>query len=334
MEEEVVRESELWERFVAVGGLLLVAAITFLVAKGIARILRGKTRWGLHGLERLAAPIALLVTIAASRLIAERAPVPPIVALEIELLLVLGTFWLGARLLDVVWSTGRKSARLRNQPSANLALLATRQLGKTGLALAAIVVVSIRLGVSEQLYIALGAIGAALTFAARAPISNAVTFVEMLFSPPFHIGDRVRVGDFRGGDVAQGEVIAMSFSTVTIRSKRRTLIEVPNALFSQMRTENLSQADRRRPELRFPIAEPLPAEKVRAACATIEDELRDHELVSDYREPHVWVSGYQEGLFLKASVWLKRGQDRRRAQAEILLEIRSRFEELTGTSPS
>lgn len=232
MEQDVVREAELWERFVAVGGLLLVAAITFLVAKGIARLLRGKTRWGLHGLHRLAAPLALLVTLVAAWLIAERTPEPAIVALEIELLLILGIFWLAARALDVVWSTGRRSARLRNQPSANLALLAIRQLGKTAIALSAIVVVSIRLGVSEKLYIALGAIGAALTFAARAPISNAVTFVEMLFSPPFHIGDRIRVGDFRGGDAVQGEVIAISFSTVTVRSKQRTLVEVPNALFN------------------------------------------------------------------------------------------------------
>lgn len=328
MEEEIVREAMLWERLLAVASLLLIAAITFAAARWLAHRLRGRTRFGLHGLQRLAPPLSLLITAFVAWLIALRSEAdPPIVELGLELLLIVAFFWLGARALDVAWRTGRRSARLRNQTAANLALLAARQLGKTALALIAIVIISIRLGASEQLYIALGAIGAALTFAARAPISNAMTFIEMLFSPPFHIGDRIRVGDYRGGEPAQGEVISMTFSKVTLRSKKRTLITIPNALLHQMRLENLSQSDRRRIEVELPVSKSIPAEKIRAACAAIEDDLRENELVSRERDPHVWISGYQEGLFLKASLWLKRGLARRDAQREIVLAIRSRFDE-------
>ena len=72
------------------------------------------------------------------------------------------------------------------------------------------------------------------------------------------------------------------------------------------------------------------AEKLRAACAAIEDDLRASPFVSDFREPHVWITGYFEGMHLKASAWLRHGMDRRDAQRELLLAIRARFDALVG----
>lgn len=328
VDQEIFRESLLWEQALAVASVLLVALVTFVATKWMGLLLKGTTRLGLHGLQRLAAPITLLVTLLAAWLILLETSDPPIVGLAIELCGILAVFWLGARALDVAWSTGSRSARLRRQPGAGSALLASRHLGKVALALGAIAVIAVRMGASEQLYLALGAIGAALTFAARAPISNAVAFAEMLFYPPFRIGDRVRIVDFRGGEEAEGEIVGMSLSAVMIRSKKRTQISIANSRIGQLRVENLSHADRRRLEFELPIAEELPAEKVRAACAAIEDDLRASELVSQYREPHVWISGFQDGLHLKASAWLRRGVDRRDAQRDLLLLIRSRFDEL------
>ncbi len=329
MEQEVVRESVLWERALALATLLLVALVTFVAAKLLARLLKGTTRLGLRGLERLAAPVTLVATLLAAWLILLRTPRdPPIVGVVIELLGIAAVFWLAARVLDVVWTTGTSSARLRRLRGVGSALLATRQLGKAAFVFGAVAVIAVRMGASAQLYVALGAIGAALTFAARAPIANAVAFAGMLVDPPFHIGDRVRIGDYRGGDAAQGEVVALSLSAVTIRSKRRTLIAIPNALVGQLRVENLSHANRRRLEFELPIDEGIPAETVRAACATIEDDLRASEFVSEYREPRVWIGGHHDGLHLKASAWLRRGRDRREAQRELLLLIRSRFDQL------
>ena len=84
-QQEVVRESLLWEQALAIASLLLVALITFFLARGLGRLLRGSTRLGLHGLERLAAPITLIVTLLAAWLILLRTPRdPPIVQLAIE----------------------------------------------------------------------------------------------------------------------------------------------------------------------------------------------------------------------------------------------------------
>jgi len=207
-------------------------------------------------------------------------------------------------------------------------LLAGRHLGKAGLFLGAVAVISVRLGVGEQLYIALGAVGAALAFAARDPIANVVAFAEMMLDPPFHIGDRVRFEHYRGGAPVIGKVIAISLGAVTVRSRARTEVVVANSMIDQLRVENLSKANRRRLELTFPIRTGIPAETLRNACDVIERDLREHPRVSAYRPPHVWVAGFGSGLRLEISVWLRRGSDRRDAQRELLLLIGERFDEL------
>lgn len=331
LEQEVIEQSLPWEQVLALGSILLVALVTFVLARWLARLLKGTTRFGLHGLERLAAPVTMLVTVVATWMSLLRTTRdPPIVALGIELLGAVGVFWFGSRMLDVAWKTGKKSARLRRQPGASSFLLAIRNLGKTALAMGAIAVLAVRLGVSEQLYISLGAIGAALAFAARAPIANAVAFADLSFNPPFRIGDRIRVSDFRSGEPTEGEVVGISLSAVKIRSKKRTTVAIPNALFGQLRVENLSTANRRRLEFELPIARSLSAEKLRVACEAIEGDLRASTLVSDYRDPQVWISGYAEGMRLNASAWLRHGMDRLDAQRELLLTIRARFDELVA----
>ena len=127
--------------------------------------------------------------------------------------------------------------------------------------------------------------------------------------------------------MAQGEVVAISLFAVTIRSRRRTRIVVPNSLLGTLRLENLSHASRRRLELEIPVAPEIPAEKLRAACDAIEEDIRASKLVSEFRDPHVWLSGYQDGMRLKASVWLRHGHDPRDAQRDLHLLIRARFDE-------
>ena len=50
----------------------------------------------------------------------------------------------------------------------------------------------------------LGGLGAALAFAARDPIRNVFAFAYMVLDPPFQLGDRVRMEEFRGGIAAEG----------------------------------------------------------------------------------------------------------------------------------
>lgn len=326
--QDVVQRASHWERLAAVAIVLGVALLTWLIARFLARRLHGTTQLGLHALERLPAPLSMIAAVATALAItaSRPGPTPPLLAITLEVLAVAAGFWLAARIVDVVWATGKASARLRAHPGSGSALLAGRHAGKLLLVAGAVTVIAVRLGASEQLYLVLTGLAAALAFAARDPIRNAVAFGAMVLDPPFRLGDRVRLVDFRGGEEVVGEVMGISLTGTTVRTKARTHVFVSNVSVGTLRVENLSVADRRRLELALPISSALRAAEVRGACDAIEADLRASPLVSGEREPHVWVSGRGGGLTLKASFWLRRGLERREAQREIVLAMRARLE--------
>lgn len=321
-------ESTTSDRLLALGMVLLIGAITFVVGRWIGRRLKGWTRLGLHGLERLAAPVTLLAVVGAGKaIVVPVAREPEVLDEVVELLLIVAAFWLVTRALDVFWRTGEHSIRLRHSAAARAAMMSARQLGKVLVWVAAAVTLAVKLGAAEQLYLALGAVGAALAFAARDPIRNALAFASMVVDPPFRLGDRVRIEDFRPGKPAEGTIIAITLSATTIETDKHTRVVVANILLYTMRVENLSVADRRRLELVVPLPERLSTRDLREACDEIETDLKNDRRVSAIRPPHVWISGAPGGLHLKASLWLRKATDRRAAQRDLLLGIRARLEQ-------
>lgn len=323
-----VIESTVPERMLALAAVLVIAAITFFLGRWIGRRLKGSTRLGLRGLDRLAAPVTLLiVAVSAALLMVPIAGDPEVMGFAAELVAIFAAFWLGSRALEVFWRTGEHSARLRHNPAARAALLSARNLGKVVIWAGAAITMAVKLGAASQLYLLLGGLGAGLAFAARDPIRSAFAFATMIMDPPFHLGDRVRMEEFRGGVAAEGTVLSISLTSVTIETSQHTRVVVSNLRVGELRVENLSVADRRRLELVVPVPLELSTEGLRAACDEIEEDLRGHPHVSDIRAPHVWISGAAGGLHLKASLWLRKASDRRDAQRELLLLIRERLEQ-------
>lgn len=314
------------ERLAAVFVVLMIALLTWVIARWAGVRLGGATRLGLRDLERLAAPVSLLALAAAAALILLPFSIRPLLlARALELVGIAGAVWFVARLLDVASGTAKKSARLRANPAAREVVLAGRQLGKVLVILTGAAVIAVRLGAAEHLYLALGAIGAALAFAARDPIRNLIAFAAIVLDPPYHVGDRIRIVDFRGGEETVGEVISISLSSTTVRSDRKTRIVISNTAVSQLRVENLSSADRHRLELSVSIPRALSAEALRDACEGIERDLAHSPHVSQARPPRVWISGTGETMHLKASAWLRRVADRREAQRDFFLAMRARL---------
>ncbi len=325
---DIVRASRVWEWVAAIASVLVLGLLTWITTRWVARRLHGKTRYGLRGLDRLTAPLTMLVSVCASLgILASSDREPPLVTTTLELLVVIVGFWLASRVLDVIWATGRHSARLRSQPLAGSALLAGRHMGKLVLGGATAAILAVRLGAGQQLYIVLAAIAAAFAFAARDPIRNGVAFASMMIDPPFHLGDRVRFSDFRSGEDTVGEIIDISLSGVTLRTRAHTRVVIANVMVGQLRVENLSTADRRRIELAFPVAN-LSTEEIRSACAEIETDVSRNPYVSKQQPPRVWLAGMSDGLRLEVEVWLRRAADWREAQRELVLAIRSRLAQL------
>lgn len=324
----MVQASPLWERLVAVGIVLAVALLTWIAARAVGRRMRGKTRFGLHALDRLAGPLSLLAAVgsAAGITIWVPGPTPPLLEALLQVLGITAAFWLAARAIDVLWATGRQSARLRGQPGAGAVLLVGHHIGKVVVVIGLLAALAVRFGATEQLYLFLTAVAAAATFAARDPLRNAVAFASMVLDPPFRMGDHVRITDFRGGEITDGEVVAISLTGVTVQTRQRTHVVIANVEVLRLRIENLSAADRRRLELAVPISSELPAGFVRAACERIEADLRESPYTSGERPPRVWLSGAGGVPQIKASLWLRRGTNRREAQHALLLAFRERLE--------
>jgi small-conductance mechanosensitive channel len=324
---EIVRTSPLWARLAAIAGVLGIAVATFFITRGVGRRYRGKTAFGLQGLERLAGPLSLLAGLGATSIALGRSSRdPPLLAETVEAVAIFGAFWLAARAIDVGWATGVRSARLRALPIAQGALLVVRQFGRLFIFVGFVSVLAVRFGATEQLYLVLTGLAAALAFAARDPIRNAIAFASMVLDPPFHMGDQVRLGDFRGGEEASGEIVAITLTGTKIKTRRGTVVVVSNVVVGQLRVENLSAPDRRRLELELPVPERMATSELRAACDAIEGDLREKGYVSEARAPRVWISGLPGGLRVKASVWLRQTVHRREAQRDLVLTMRAQLE--------
>jgi small-conductance mechanosensitive channel len=310
---------------VALATIAVVGLMTWLVAHRVARR-HGKTLLGLHGLELLAAPASMLAAVIAGIVAYSFAlTAHPIVALILQGLTLASVFWLAWRMVDVAWTNGRANARVRRLPAVGVGLHGLRHIARGTLMVTFAAVVAVRLGAADKLYLVLGGVAAAITFAARDPIRNAVAFASMVIDPAFQIGDRVRIVSYRGGEEAVGEVTDVSLFATTLRTRQHTVVVVANVRFSELRVENLSAADRRRLELVLPIPATLTNDAIVSACDAIERDLRDNEYASSQRPPRVWLTGLGDGLQLKASVWLHRASDRREAQRALLLAMHARL---------
>jgi hypothetical protein len=214
----------------ALGSVLGVALATWIAARVLARALTTGTKVGIAGLDGIAAPLSLLVATGVAAFGIARpsqAETPPLIGLALGVLGIVGGFWLAQRCLDVAWKTAKERARVQGR-HVDDALLVGRSLGRVVLIVCA-AAVAVRLGATEQLYFVLTALGAALAFAARDPIRNAIAFVSMVTDPPFHVGDRVRLVDLRGGEDVTGEVVALSLTGTTIETDRRSTSSCPTS---------------------------------------------------------------------------------------------------------
>jgi small-conductance mechanosensitive channel len=184
--------------------------------------LKGKTRLGLHGLDRLCAPSGLLAAVTASKVGAASAgTLPAGFEQVIQLVAIASASWLAWRALDVVWASARRSGRLRTRPIVLPVLSAGRHLGRLALIVASSHLVSVRLGAREQLYLALAALAAATAFVARNLIRKAIAF-SLMENPPFQVGDRVRLVDLRAGADTIGEVLDFNLLSITVRTHAGT----------------------------------------------------------------------------------------------------------------
>ncbi|GHV26414.1 mechanosensitive ion channel protein MscL [Spirochaetia bacterium] len=82
----------------------------------------------------------------------------------------------------------------------------------------------------------LGLGGAALALASKDTLSNFFGSITVFVDKPFHLGDRIRIGDY------DGTITEMGIRTARLRTLENRTVVIPNSLFAATPIENVSSA--------------------------------------------------------------------------------------------
>lgn len=184
-------------------------------------------------------------------------------------------FWAGFRSVDILFSAALAAPWASASPSVAAVLPKGRKISKFVLAALGLVAVLHELGFQVTSLVAgLGIGGIALALGAQKTVENLFASLTIGVDQIFRVGDFVRVEDF----VATVESIGMR--STRFRTLDRTLITLPNARLTDMRTERFTVRDRMRLFANLGLVYGTTATQLRAVIADIEAALRAH--------PKIW----------------------------------------------
>jgi len=144
----------------------------------------------------------------------------------------------------------------------------------------------------------LGVGGLAVALATQKSIENLIGAITLYLSAPVKVGDLCKFGD------QSGVIEEINLRATRIRTLDRTLIAVPNSIFSEMHLENLSVREKIRYEPHLCLSHLATAEQVRAVLQGIRAELNQHPDI-DQENLYVRFDDFGErGLNLKSLIYV------------------------------
>jgi MscS family membrane protein len=226
--------------------------------------------------------------------------------------------WTLFRLIDVL---GRGLARLSELTDSRLDDQIVPLVRKS---LKVVVVITVSMTVVQNLgysvasiLASLGVGGLALALAAKDTVANLFGSVVVFTDRPFQVGDWVEVADI------EGTVEEVGFRTTRVRRFDKSLITVPNQMFSTTPITNHSQRPIRRIKMTVGIGYEASPEKIEALLADFRRLLSTHEGIDQRFHFVHFVAMADSSLsmqfycFTKSTVWV----EHLRVQEELLLEI-------------
>ncbi len=192
-------------------------------------------------LQHVSAPLKLLLWISVSRQFMVLLPISATMnmMMETKTIPIIAALWTGMRILDFIFDRWKIQFILKGQAGAPALLnLGNRVLKLVGLVIGVTIWLdNIGFKVTTVLT-GLGVGGVAVALASQKSIEDIFSAVSMFISKP------VRIGDFVRFDGKLGTVEEIGLRWTRVRTLERALINIPNAQFSNMHLENLTQRDR------------------------------------------------------------------------------------------
>src|SRR5213592_543410 len=186
-------------------------------------------------------------------------------------LAIVAATWLVLRGLDVLMARFER----RLDESRHVRAVATVPLGRRTLKVFVAVVAFIaalqNFGFNVTGLIAgLGVGGLAVALAAQKTVENLFGSVSLVADQPVRVGDVCRFGD------TVGTVEDIGLRSTRVRTVDRTLVTIPNAQFSTLALENLSQRDRIPVRATVTLPQGTSAERVRQVLAALREMVVSH----------------------------------------------------------
>jgi len=236
---------------------------------------RTRADWDDRLLERLAAPITLLWTLALATLALPILDLGPDVTSGLRRGLRAGIFfvifWAAFRSLNVAFTLASTAPWAKANPSLAGFLPVARKFVKAILLALGLVAVLNELGFQVASLVAgLGIGGIALALAAQKTVENLFGSVAIGVDQPFRVGDFVKVEDFTGN------VESIGMRSTRFRTLDRTLITIPNGKLADMKAETFAVRDRMRLLANLGLVYSTRAAQVRRVLADVEGALRAH----------------------------------------------------------
>ncbi len=235
----------------------------------------------------------------------------------VELLSVLGTVWLAARILDL--GVVRVRARLEGSQysvSRSALPLASRILKIAILALGVVAVLTSWGYNTTALLTGLGIGGVAIALAAQKTIENLFGSVAVISDRPVVVGDVCKFGD------NVGTVEDIGLRSTRIRTADRTLVTVPNGQFSSMTLENFSRKDKMLFHITLNLRRDTTPAQVRKVLHDIHGILQDPSIeTGPIPVRFIGVGEYSLNVEIFVYIRTENGDEFLKIQQELLLQI-------------
>ena len=270
---------EVWQLFMMLGLLVIGYVIAYVLAFVIVKVMHV---FGYFKMERIqkfiVGPLRFLIMVLFFRVTFDLIA-PSLVAraiFEAKTFLIIALLWVIVGVVDLI--IHRLADRMkRNGQHDGVVLLKPAATGiKLIIILFAVVSWMDNLGYQVTTILAgLGVGGVAVALAAQKSLENLLGSITIYASQPVRVGDFCKFGD------TLGTVEEIGLRATQLRTLGRTVVHVPNALFSSKEIENLTQRDKILYRTRLRLSYNDTSEQVRQVLMNIRELIDQHEYIDE-----------------------------------------------------
>ncbi len=311
--------------------LIISALIIFLLSRLLSRALlfvlrpiarRAGKNLHEHRLESFAEPLRLVLSVmifgAVIQTIGASAILRDYLFKLLGFLFIIGCASLVMRIIDVISDTVSSRLDPRERAVSYSVLPLFVRVGKVIVLGIAILAVLSAWGYNTNTILAgLGVGGLAVALAAQKTIENLFGGVSVITDRPVLVGDFCRFGD------QVGTIEDIGLRSTRIRTLDRTIVTIPNSVFSTMTLENFAKRDRMWFHPPIALRRDTPPEKIKAMMDAITKILEDNPMVDPTSVPLRFTKIDKESFNLEvfAYVLTPSFDEFLRVQSDLLLKI-------------